>query len=138
MAISYTSVNCCFWVGDRITDGNKFIYLIKEVTQTGYILKDLKNTQITFEEARLYFVKVEDKFDITTLKPFESKVLVRDEENLAWRPAIFGLYKPQLDKDFPFIVIGGVFYTYCIPYENNQHLLGTTNDCDEYYKTWEK
>ena len=25
----------------------------------------------------------------------------------------------------------------CIPYEGNQHLLGKTDDCDEYYKTWE-
>lgn len=31
---------------------------------------------------------------------------------------------------------GSGFYQ-CIPYEDNEHLLGTTNDCDEYYKTWE-
>lgn len=32
------------------------------------------------------------------------------------------------------------FYGYdsqCIHYEGNQHLLGTTDECDNYYKTWE-
>lgn len=24
----------------------------------------------------------------------------------------------------------------CIPYEHNEHLRGTTNDCDDFYKTW--
>ena len=27
-------------------------------------------------------------------------------------------------------------YKQCIPYEGNEHLLGTTDDCDDYYKTW--
>jgi hypothetical protein len=27
-------------------------------------------------------------------------------------------------------------YKQCIPYEGNEHLLGTTNDCDNFYKTW--
>ena len=25
----------------------------------------------------------------------------------------------------------------CIPYEGNEHLHNTTNDCDDYYKNWE-
>ena len=25
----------------------------------------------------------------------------------------------------------------CIPYEGNEHLLGTTDDCDDFYKNWE-
>ena len=24
----------------------------------------------------------------------------------------------------------------CIPYEGNEYLCGTTNDCDDFYKTW--
>ena len=27
-------------------------------------------------------------------------------------------------------------YQKCIPFEGNEHLLGTSNDCDEYYKNW--
>ena len=26
----------------------------------------------------------------------------------------------------------------CIPFEGNELLLGTTDDCSEYYKTWEE
>lgn len=26
---------------------------------------------------------------------------------------------------------------YCQVYEGNEHLLGKTDDCDEYFKTWE-
>ena len=33
-------------------------------------------------------------------------------------------------------VVGGGKWEHCIPYEGNEHLLGTTNDCDEFYKTW--
>lgn len=25
---------------------------------------------------------------------------------------------------------------FCIPYEGNEHLLGTKEDCDEFYKNW--
>lgn len=75
---------------------------------------------------------IPNKFDITTLKPFD-KVLVRDFDNGIWDIEFFSRL---LDgKHFKCL---DVSYTQCIPYENNQHLLGTTNDCDDFYKTWEK
>ena len=77
---------------------------------------------------------VPNKFDITNLKPFESRVLVRDNEQCEWMPAVYG----YTDNYSNHCVVGGYFWKYLIPYENNEHLLGTTNDCDEYYKTWEK
>lgn len=79
---------------------------------------------------------VPNKFDITTLIPFESKVLARDSELGKWCPAIWGFYNDTA-INYPYDCIGGDF-AQCIPYEGNEHLLGTTNDCDEYYKTWEK
>ena len=75
------------------------------------------------------------KFDITTLVPFESRVLVR-EMNCTWLPAIFGFHNKK-DKVYPFCVVGGEWYTECIPYEGNEHLLGKEEDCDEFYKTWQ-
>lgn len=27
-------------------------------------------------------------------------------------------------------------YKQCVPYEGNEHLLDTNNNCDEYFKTW--
>lgn len=77
---------------------------------------------------------VPNKFDITTLKPFKSKVLVRNYGSDYWKPATFGF--TGKDKNAPFCVEGGNFFNKCIPYEGNEHLLGTTDDCDEFYKTW--
>ncbi len=72
------------------------------------------------------------KFDITTLKPFESKVLVRLDSKCIWEAAIFGFFSDNF-----FHVLGGNSGKQCIPYEGNEHLLGTANDCNEYYKNWE-
>ena len=74
---------------------------------------------------------VPNKFDITTLKPFESKVLVRNS-GCIWRPAIYGCTVSE--KHY---VVGGIYWTQCIPYEHNEHLLGNTNDCDPFFKIWE-
>jgi hypothetical protein len=75
---------------------------------------------------------VPEKFDISTLVPFESRVLVRQKKDEIWRPAIFGCYNGHF-----YYVLGDVYWKYCIPYEGNEHLCGKTDDCDEYYKTWD-
>lgn len=58
------------------------------------------------------------------LKPFD-KVLVRDTKDEKWKPAFF-----WCKTDF-FRTIGFNDWTYCIPYEGNEHLLDTTNDYKE-------
>ena len=74
---------------------------------------------------------VPNKFDITALKPFD-KVLVRDFDNTPWE---IDFFSRLLDgKHFKCVDLS---YVQCIPYEENKHLLGTTNDCDDFYKTWE-
>lgn len=75
-----------------------------------------------------------DKFDITTLKPFKSEVLVRDNKLQKWSPAMWGYYDFD-SQDYPYKLVGGAA-RYCIPYEKNEHLLGTTDDCDDFYKNW--
>lgn len=54
--------------------------------------------------------------------PFETRVLVRDTNDAAWRPAIYG-YTAKKDL-FSFCVVGGIVWAQCIPYEGNEHLLG--------------
>lgn len=81
---------------------------------------------------------VPNKFDITTLKPFESRVLVRHNKDNKWCGSFFS----HIDGNFhshcyKYVTIAGKSYPMCIPYEGNEHLLGTTNDCIEYYKTWQ-
>ena len=75
-----------------------------------------------------------EKFDINTLQPFD-KVLVRDYTNVPWTIDFFS-YRFNKTKN-----IRGVKYcwVYCIPYnDDTKQLLGTSNDCSEYYKWWEK
>ena len=79
---------------------------------------------------------VPNKFDITTLKPFESRVLVRDSIKEKWHPAIWGFYDDNSYNSYPYKLIGDMSLC-CIPYEGNEHLLGKTDDCDDYFKTWE-
>ena len=58
------------------------------------------------------------------LKPFD-KVLIRDFESQAWQVSFFG-YK---DRDSCYCC-NGCSWRQCIPYEGNEHLLGTTEDVD--------
>jgi hypothetical protein len=74
-----------------------------------------------------------NKFDITTLKPFD-KVLVRCGNNGLWNPQFFAKYRPH--SKFPFTCTYNS-WSQCVPYEGNEHLLDTTDDCNEYFKTWE-
>jgi hypothetical protein len=73
-----------------------------------------------------------NKFDITTMKPFD-KVLVRDSNEDLWSITMYSHY--AADKYYPFVTIF-VSYPQCIPYEGNEHLLGKADDCADYYKTW--
>lgn len=75
---------------------------------------------------------VPNKFDITTLKTFD-KVLVRCSDNGYWQPQFFSKFRSK--SEFPFECTYNS-WRQCIPYEGNEHLSDTTNDCAEYYKTW--
>lgn len=58
------------------------------------------------------------------LKPFD-KVLVRDSASDKWRANLFG----YIGKDWHYYCIYAN-WNYCIPYEGNESLLGTTNDVE--------
>lgn len=59
------------------------------------------------------------------LKPFD-KVLVRDRKSDKWRVNLYG-YK---SSDGPYYCVYAG-WNYCIPYEGNEHLLGTTENVKE-------
>lgn len=61
-------------------------------------------------------------------KPFD-KVLVRDDGTQDWCANYFSHYRAY-DKDYPYACIDS-YYRYCIPYEGNEHLLGTTDPYTE-------
>lgn len=37
-----------------------------------------------------------------------------------------------------YYALGETCWRNCIPYEGNEHLSGTTDDCDDFYKNWEE
>lgn len=74
-----------------------------------------------------------ERFDPNTLQPFD-KVLVKDGFLSKWTCTFFS----HMDNDvlFPVYCSSGYFKV-CIPYnEETKHLLGTTDNCPEYYKWW--
>lgn len=58
-------------------------------------------------------------------KPFD-RVLVRDMQDGTWYPALYAFCDRSMD--YPHITVGGPSWKYCIPYEGNEALAGTTND----------
>lgn len=60
-------------------------------------------------------------------KPFD-KVLVRDWENQKWHCNIYSHY--SCNSHYPNVCADGG-YKFCIPYEGNEHLLGTDKGVDE-------
>lgn len=127
-----------FKVGDIIQDEDGYKVKITEVNVAdecyGYesiIAKGIGG--ISFKEQNNWEL-VPNKFDINTLMPFD-KVLVRVCDTAKWF-GDFYLWYDDTEKDFPYNCVGGT-WSDCIPYESNEHLLGTTDDCDKFYKTWE-
>lgn len=132
-----------FRVGDEIeykyptTDTSTLKIIKVEYDKNRYVVCDKPNNYTFlsfFAQDNFNFIR-KTKFDITTLVPFESRVLVRDANYGIWRVSFWGCLI-NTENGFNYDTIRG-FYKQCVPYEQNEHLLGKTDDCDEYYKTWE-
>jgi hypothetical protein len=129
----------------KFKDGDKVLW-----NYDTKIIHTISKVQLTKSRGYVYWIDCEgcssgwwneneltpipNKFDITTLKPFD-KVLVRQDVYEKWGIHFFGFY--NYDEGY-YYTTGNWIYRQCIPYEQNKHLLGTTNDCDEFYKTWAK
>jgi hypothetical protein len=127
-----------FKVGDRIKkDKDPISGVITNISDDGSYKVEYKGGGVTYVYPAYQddWELVPDKFDINTLVPFESRVLVRDNVKEKWHPGIWGFYDDNSYNSYPYKLIGDISL-YCIPYEGNEHLLGKTDDCDEYYKTW--
>jgi hypothetical protein len=127
-----------FKVGDVIQDIYTSKVRITEVNiedeRYGYVSMVAKGIgSITFSEQDNWeYELVPNKFDINTLIPFESQVLVRNVDGDLWKPAIYG-FSPSKGG---YYVVGGTYWNQCIPHKGNEYLRGKTDDCKEYYKTW--
>ena len=90
-------------------------YFLSVLDQMGYTVKD--------------GCVVKKKFDPKTFEPYQ-KVLVRSTPSAHWRCTFFshminGMSMCSSDN-----------WPYCIPYENNEHLAGKSDDCDDFYQWW--
>lgn len=126
-----------FNVGDRIKNRivkTNNVYTVVGIKGLKYFVNmnnEKHNYEIDFEVQDDWEL-VPNKFDITTLKPFD-KVLVRQSDTDYWKPAFWG--RRITSKSYPFITSFG-HTTQAIPFKHNEWLVGTTDDCDNYYKTW--
>lgn len=123
-----------FKAGDKIRRKNNTT-IIKTI---GHIYSD---SYALYDGHLLYFNEqdnwelVPNKFDITTLKALQP-VLVRNTNGQVWTMDLFS-HKIDTNRGLriSFVCVGHC-PNQCIPYKGNEHLLGTTNDCDDFYKTW--
>ena len=127
-----------FKVGDEIVKKNSITnsYIVNSVSSEYYGLTLPNRTGIAvlnvYEQDDWELVS--NKFDMSTLKAYD-KVLVRDTNVQVW---VADLFSHVLDRPlggYTFACVGH-YPNQCIPYLGNQHLLGTCDDCDEYYKNW--
>ena len=71
-------------------------------------------------------LKPEDVKDAPGFKPFD-KVLVRDDDRDEWRCDFFEYFDESEDSLCGFQCLQN-YWEQCIPYEGNEHLLGTRED----------
>jgi len=73
-----------------------------------------------------------ERFDPKTFQPFD-KVLVRDED-CYWTADLFS----HIDDSIGKVCCSVFLWKQCVPYnDETKNLVGTTDDCSEFYKWWE-
>ena len=77
-----------------------------------------------------------EKFDPKTLQSFD-RVLARDYRNDTWTACLYSHHTTELDDGW--CVCDNTYWHFVIPYnDDTKHLVGTKDDCPEYYKWWEE
>lgn len=123
---------CLFKVGDRVRlkPNNTHSYFVRQYKNcVGKIIEIFNETFIVvldgvfqdlFKADELELVKKQKTHEF---KPFD-RVLVRDSCDEEW---MAGIFSHMTDLPQSFACVGNVFVYQCIPYEGNEHLIGTTD-----------
>ena len=75
-----------------------------------------------------------ERFDPKTLQPFD-RILARDYKDDIWTACLYSHKAKNLADGW--FVCDSSYRHYIIPYnDETKHLVGTNNDCPEYYKWW--
>ena len=114
---------------------------VNSVTKSGLVISDYRGECVLFPSKdqrdwskfeRFWDKPKVERFDPKTLQPFD-KVLIRNVDNGFWNAAFFSYIAGQ------WVNCVGTGDVECVPYnEEIKHLIGTNDDCPEYYKWWEK
>ena len=125
-------INSNFKVGDEIKAGNT----IDTVAEVDYATRSYcckSGRTIWFENQDLWHLAPKPHYDISNFHA-GMPVLVRDNNVEDWRYTEFSHISSKY-RDYNFVA-GCIFWHQCIPFEGNEHLLGTTDMCDEQYINW--
>ena len=79
------------------------------------------------------------KFDPKEFKPYD-KILIRDGKDIVWILSLFESLFKKTDGGYLAVDLCRRYrWNMCIPFNSEtEHLLGTTDDCPEFYKWWEE
>lgn len=106
--------------------------------QRDLLFQKMKENGCEWDADKKELKKIQPHYDISNFKPFD-KVLVRCSNDEEWMIEFYCKYDTLVHtsphRDYPFMGIGDS-YSQCIPFEGNEHLLGTTDMCDEQYVNW--
>ena len=122
-----------------ITNNNVNITELRKATEEEkqLLLNTIKREGYKWDEEKKELVRIEPKFDISTLQPFD-KVLVRDGSLDRWECTFFS-YIDDDDDDDEIFVCNGFHIAECVPYnEETKHLVGTAEMPPKKYITWEE
>lgn len=112
--IAYVSKHSGFRVGERIF----LSYIPASEDMKEKLFKAMDKAGYTWDGETLK--KKEYQF-----KPFD-KVLVRDKVSVKWKCAFYSHFEPS--SAYPHVTASSGTYAMCIPFEGNEHLVGTTKN----------
>lgn len=92
----------------------------------------MREAGYTWDENKKELKKFPKHYDISSFHE-GMPVLVRDSNDDEWNYLLFSHYRKKMPDHF---FAGGNPWHECIPFEGNEHLLGTTNMPDECYINW--
>jgi hypothetical protein len=93
----------------------------------------MREAGYTWDADKKELKKIQPHYDISNFHA-GMPVLVRADNNCRWDYSVFSRITGNVDWNFA--VCNGVSVAQCIPFEGNEHLLGTTDMCDEQYVNW--
>ena len=97
--------------------------------QRDLLFQKIKEAEYEWDSSKKELRKIKPHYDIANFKPYD-KVLIRVGNNSKWTCDFFSYYHKG------FHCIGCDDWSQCIPFDGNEHLLGTTNMPSEEYINW--